>query len=156
MWTLWVSLSSVLCWPQLHKLECKSRLSTSEDVNQEKVTSQHCRVPFWLVPDLFGSCPDLWSPLSPSSHPSGCAAFLLEPVGSRPCPLLIHLTGTISHTCSGREAFVFCFTFLSWKFWMSQDLRFLAFSAEPEVTHVRELNKGFCIVACVFQSHFFR
>lgn len=66
------------------------------DVNW-KVTLQHCRVPLWLVPHFFGSCPDLWSPSSPSSLSSGDTAFLPEPEGSGPCPLLTHLTGTVSY-----------------------------------------------------------
>lgn len=106
-------------------LKMWTRRKTGEDVNQEEVTLQHCRVPLWLAPPLFGSCSDLWSPSSPSSHPSGCTAFLL-----------------------------FWFMVLSWKFWVCQDLKFLAFDAEPEVTNKREPKKRFCIVACIFPSHF--
>lgn len=161
MWTLWVRLSSVSCRLQLHRLECKSRLSTSEDGNLKKD----------------------WGRCNPESHfatlqsRSGWFLICLEAVLTSDHPHLpphtllgaLHSSWNLedqdhvlslftlqdqSHTYNGRETFLFCFMFWSWKFWMCQDLGCLAFDAEPEVTHKREPNKGFCIVACIFQSHF--
>lgn len=153
MQTFWARLSSGLCQLQLQRLIFKSRLLTPKDVNLKKVTSQHCRVPLWLVPQFFASCP----------QPLIALLFLLTPfwvycilagawetrnLSSPSSPYRNTLNHTVAEAhfcsvCNSSPENAACAK--SWGFWyLMQSLRW----------HLKRSQQGIFLGACIFQSHF--
>lgn len=151
MQTFWARLSSGLCQLQLQRLIFKSRLLTPKDVNLKKVTSQHCRVPLWLVPQFFASCP----------QPLIALLFLLTPfwvycilagawetrnLSSASSPYRNTLNHTEAHfcsVCSSSPKNTACAK--TWGFWcLMQSLTW----------HLKRSQPGIFLGACIFQSHF--
>lgn len=153
MQTFWARLSSGVCQLQLQRLIFKSRLLTPNDVNLKKVTSQHCRVLLWLVPQFFASCP----------QPLIALLFLLTPfwvycilAGAWETRNLSSLSSpyrnTLNHTvaeahfcsvCNSSPENTACAK--TWGFW---------YLMQSLTRHLKRSQQGIFLGACIFQSHF--